>query len=131
MRTFALLVSAGLASTILAQAPDSNPPTRYLPLEREAGGTWMAHWNPATQTPRSIYGTGLAIEDWRENSLNEARRHAGEALKKYGHVLGLGDSEFRESIGARMGRTWSFKFDQYYRGLPCIGGRADVRVNMS
>ena len=45
-------------------------------------------------------------------------------------MLGLGDSEFRESIGARMGRTWSFKFDQYFQGLPCIGGRADVRINM-
>jgi hypothetical protein len=30
-----------------------------------------------------------------------------------------------------MGRTWSFVFDQYFRGLPVIGGRADVRVNMS
>jgi hypothetical protein len=29
-----------------------------------------------------------------------------------------------------MGRTWTFTFDQFFRGLPVIGGRADVRVHM-
>ena len=30
-----------------------------------------------------------------------------------------------------MGRTWSFTFDQSFRGVPVLEGRADVRINMS
>jgi hypothetical protein len=45
-------------------------------------------------------------------------------------LLGVGASRFREVIGARMGRSWSFTFDQYFAGLPVIDGRIDVRINM-
>jgi hypothetical protein len=94
-------------------------------------GGWHVDWNAATGTPRAIYGRGLPIAGWRENSLDTARRHANELLRERAEMLGLGSSDFREAIGARMGRTWSFVFDQYFRGLPCIGGRADVRISMA
>jgi hypothetical protein len=99
-------------------------------LDRRAGG-WVAHWNHATGTPRAVFGSGLPIVDWRGNTLQEARRHALAVLKDEAELLGLGDSEFREVIGSRMGRTWSFVFDQYVRGLPVVDGRADVRVSTS
>lgn len=94
-------------------------------------GKWFAHWNPATGTPRAIFGEGLPIADWRENTLEEARRHAGLLLVAQQDLLGLGTSEFRESIGTRIGRQWSFTYDQYFRGLPVVGGRADVRISMA
>ncbi|MCA8965768.1 MAG: hypothetical protein H6838_08910 [Planctomycetes bacterium] len=103
----------------------------FLNAEQANGGRWTAQWHPATVTPSAIYGTGLRIADWRENTLVEARRHALAALNTYHDMLGLGTSEFREIIGARMGRTWSFTFDQFFNGLPVIEGRADVRINMS
>src|SRR6185295_10568170 len=89
-----------------------------------------------------IIGTGIKLDDWRGSSLDEARRHALQLLREHADLLMLGDSEFRESIGARMGsevetptsvrgNVWSFKLDQYFRGLPCIGGRADVRINIA
>ena len=102
----------------------------FLLAEQARGGQWVAQWNPATLTPSAVYGTGLAIPDWRENTLVEARRHALLALQSHREMLGLGTSEFREVIGARMGRTWSFTFDQFFNGLPVIEGRADVRINM-
>ena len=95
------------------------------------GGQWRLDWSPATGTPRAIFGTGLDLVGWRENSLEEARRHAHQLLQTEAELLRLGASDFRETIGSRMGRTWSFAFDQYFRGLPVIGGRADVRISMS
>jgi hypothetical protein len=97
---------------------------------QQAGGIWHADIHPATGTPRAIWGSGLPLADWRENSLAEARRHAGLLLGDQHELLGLGTSEFREVIGSRMGSTWVLVYDQFFRGLPVIGGRADVRVHM-
>ena len=95
------------------------------------GGQWMQQPCIATGTPRAIYGTGLPIADWRENTLAEARRHASKLLQDESELLGLGTSEFREILGSRIGRQWSFVYDQFFRGLPVVGGRADVRVSMA
>jgi len=97
----------------------------------ERGGEWRIDWCTATGTPRAIYGTGLDLADWRGNTLDEARRQAHQLLRDQAELLRLGTSDFRETIGSRMGRTWSFVFDQYFQNLPVIGGRADVRVSMS
>lgn len=94
------------------------------------GGEWRIDWCAATGTPRAIYGTGLDLADWRGNSLDEARRQAHQLLREQAELLRLGTSDFREVIGSRMGRTWSFVFDQFFQNLPVIGGRADVRVSM-
>lgn len=94
-------------------------------------GAWRANWNLATGTPSAAYGEGIALVDWRESSLEEARRQAHLVLQHESELLRLGRSDFREVIGARMGRTWSFTFDQFYAGLPVVGGRADVRVSMA
>ena len=100
-------------------------------LPRNPRGNWVVKWHPATGTPHTIYGTGLKIADWGENSLEEGRRHANRLLVDQAQLLGLGTSSFRETIGARMGRTWSFTFDQFFQGIPVLEGRADVRINMS
>ena len=94
------------------------------------GGAWHVEWCAATGTPRAIWGSGIALDDWRANTIEEARRHALQLLQQHEALLQLGKSEFREVIGSRMGRSWSFVFDQYFGGLPAIGGRADVRINM-
>jgi len=95
------------------------------------GGAWNVEWCAATGTARAIWGSSIALADWRENTIDEARRHAELLLQQHTALLRLGKSEFREVIGSRMGRSWSFVFDQYFRGLPAIGGRADVRVHMT
>jgi hypothetical protein len=143
------LVVLGLAAAAAAQDPSERfPRPLAVPIPvldqrmeqespawqrfvSESGGTWVSRWNHATRTPRVVYGTGLELADWRGNSLEEARRHANQFLADQAELLGLGTSEFRESIGSRMGRTWTFTFDQYFRGLAVLGGRADVRVHMT
>lgn len=125
--------SCVLAVSIASQAPtqgEQSPQAAFTAFQDRAGGQWIAQWHAATGTPSAIYGTGLPIADWRENTLEEARRHATQLLATEHDLLGLGTSDFREVIGARMGRTWSFTFDQFFKGLPVIEGRADVRVNM-
>ncbi|MFY9340958.1 MAG: hypothetical protein WAT39_00620 [Planctomycetota bacterium] len=140
MRTVpAALASVLLALPLLAQKDDS-PAGRQLAafyqgpawqrLLEQAGGEWRVEWCAATGTPKAIWGSGLPLGGWRENSLDEARRHANLLLQQQAELLGLGTSEFREVIGSRMGRTWVLVFDQFFRGLPVIGGRADVRVHM-
>lgn len=133
MRRLALAASfAASLSTVSAQDPsdDQNPKAALAAFRAEQGGNWVVQWHPATGTPSAIYGTGLALAGWTENSLAHARLHANQLLTTHRDLLGLGTSDFRESIGARMGRSWSFTFDQYFRGLPVIDGRADIRINM-
>lgn len=141
MRSIATFVGLSLALPLLAQDPTPRTDVQLSPaaayqldrfpaLEERVGGQWMVHYFPATKTPEMTYGTGIPLTDWRGNSIDEARRHANQALITYGDLLKLGTSEYRESIGARMGRSWTFTFDQYLRGVPCVGGRADVRINM-
>lgn len=121
-------------SLLLAQEPTQPEPLASKAALRqfqERGGDWIVKRHPATGTPSTIYGSGLRITDWRENTLAEGRRHAVQLLKDEAELLGLGQSDFHEVIGARMGRTWSFTFDQSFRGIPAIEGRVDVRVNMA
>jgi len=135
MRNLALASLCLAASSVLAQ--EQSPLERFSSdaalqqFKRTHGGNWVVKWHPATGTPSPIYGTGIKIDDWRENSLEEARRHANQLLIDQDELLGLGTSSFQEVIGARMGRTWSFTFDQSFRGVPVLEGRVDVRVNMS
>jgi hypothetical protein len=133
MRMIAISASLALAVSAATQEPEftgQKPTAAFETFRRQHGGDWVAQWNPATGTPNAVYGTGLQLADWRENTLVEARRHALLQLEQHRELLGAGDSTFQESIGARMGRTWSFVFDQYFAGLPVIDGRADVRINM-
>ena len=100
-------------------------------FQRSIGGPWLVRWNAATGTPRAIFGHGYELAGWRGADLPEARLHAEQELRRWSSLLGAGTSEFREVIGARMGRTWTFTFEQWFRGLPVLGGRADVRIHMA
>ena len=96
---------------------------------QQAGGRWISHWNRATGTPKAIYGSGLPLSDWRGDTQEEARRAALLLLEQQAGLLGLGASEFREAIAARIGQNWSFVFDQHFRGIAVLEGRADVRIH--
>ncbi|MFO0278455.1 MAG: hypothetical protein ACK533_14360 [Planctomycetota bacterium] len=142
-----LLFATALPS-ILAQDPLPAPTPRqatdtadrtFVPADREPvwtafrdrrPGDWHAYWNHATGTPSAVFGPGITLADWRGNTVEEARRHALALLDAERELLGLDGLDLREAIAARMGRLWSFKFDLAYRGLPLVGGRADVRVGM-
>jgi hypothetical protein len=131
-----LAIAASLAAFTTAQDPTQDPSllhpkAAFKAFRAEQGGQWIAEWHAATGTPSAIYGTGLKLAGWSENTLAAARVHANAQLQQHGTLLGLGTSEFRESISGRMGRTWTFTYDQYFRGLKVIDGRADVRINMS
>lgn len=130
LRTRVLGVAAALATLLPAQEPAPAVADAWSGFQQQMPGTWLVRWHAPTGTPLEIYGQGYDLDDWRENSLAEARRHANAELARWSTLLGLGDSTFREQIGARMGRTWSFTFAQSFRGLPVIGGRADVRIHM-
>jgi hypothetical protein len=137
--TAGALVASLAAGSILAQTsptstsqptPTGAGASAWETFQQEAGNGWLVAWHAATGTPRAIWGAGLELADWRANSLEEARRHAHLQLQVRSELLGLDGSELRERVGARMGRTWTFTFEQWFAGLPVIGGRADVRIHM-
>lgn len=137
MRNLALASLCLAVPSLLAQDEQSTttkPLTSKAAFERfeqAQGGQWVVKWHPATGTPGTIYGTGMRIPGWGRNSLEAARVHANRVLQDHAGMLGLGTSSFQEVIGARMGRTWSFTFDQSFQGIPVLEGRVDVRINMS
>ncbi|MGK0300341.1 MAG: hypothetical protein ACI89X_001209, partial [Planctomycetota bacterium] len=135
MRNLALALLCFAAPSALAQEQSPikplTTPASFDRFQQAQGGDWIVKWHPATGTPGTIYGTGLKIRGWGKNSLQEGRRHANQLLIDQADLLGLGTSTFREIIGARMGRTWSFTFDQFFKDIPVIEGRVDVRVNMA
>ncbi|MEQ1634005.1 MAG: hypothetical protein ABL997_16620, partial [Planctomycetota bacterium] len=146
---------AFVASSLVAQKPQPDPqvqaqqraelalPDRAFDAQMEAtsiawqqftqstGGRWISQWNRATNTPSAIWGTGLPLANWNGNTQEEARRQATQLLRDRSDLLGLGQSEFREAIAARIGSNWSFVYDQYFQGVPVLDGRADVRVHMT
>src|SRR5262245_50438110 len=111
-------------------APAARDSAAFTAFAQQNPGTWWTRWCPATGTPIELFGTGLKVADWHD-SLAEARLHANAALVAYAQLLGTGDDEFRESIGTTFGGVWSFTFDQFHRGVPVVGGRADVRIHRS
>ncbi|MCR9244105.1 MAG: hypothetical protein NXI31_03680 [bacterium] len=126
----ALLAATLLLSSATAQEPRPAIQAAWQDFQGELPGPWLVRWHGATGTPVEIYGRGYDLNDWRGNSEAEARRHAELELQRWTDLLGIGTSVFTETIGARMGRTWSFTFGQTFRGVPVIGGRADLRVHM-
>ncbi len=133
LRLLGLTTAAVFALPLEAQEPGPNPSVAaaWQRFQQDTGGRWLVQWCAPTGTPQMVYGHGLALADWRENSLDEARRQANAQLAAHADLLGLGASDFTETIGARMGRTWTFTFAQRFAGLPVIGGRVDVRIHMS
>jgi len=133
MRSLILGASLGLTLFSPAQEPGqegTSPKQALTQFQRDHAGDWVVQWHAATGTPSAIYGQGIPLDGWRENTLEAARGFANQTLEQNRELLGLGSSTFVESIGARMGRTWSFTYEQFFHGLPVIGGRADVRINM-
>lgn len=116
-----------LAASLAAQSPTCE--AAFAEFAAANGSNWIVRWHEPTGTPSAVFGTGIELADWRENSLTEARRHAQRSIAAHEVLLGVGASEFREVIGARMGRTYTFAFDQWFQGLPVVGGRIDVRVH--
>ncbi len=97
----------------------------------EQGPLWKADWNPATVTPKAIYGTGIRVQDAAIEDIRLARRYATETLDRYAKLLGRGESTFVETIGVPTDNVFVFVYDQRFRGLRVTDARADVRVHRS
>lgn len=137
-RTLPATFVLALCAPLLAQKGPSPEQRQAIEFQRsqvwsdfveQNGDGWMLDFHPATGTPNAICGPGIPLADWRESSRNEARRHGTILLRDHANLLGLGTSEFREAISGRMGKTWSIVYDQYFRGLEVIDGRADIRIH--
>ncbi|MEE2886526.1 MAG: hypothetical protein VX951_03750, partial [Planctomycetota bacterium] len=117
-----LSLHAALASQGLA------PATAWRQFESGNGPGWTVQWNPSTGTPSAIYGPGLKLG--RDiGSLAVARGESAALLNRFAALLGRGQSNFVETIGVKANQVYIFVYEQDYKGLPVISGRADVRIH--
>jgi hypothetical protein len=128
MTTHTALLAFFLAAASLA-AQTVDPADRVQRLDAAFGSGWTVHWNEATGSPAAVYGPGLRIAAGPLDREADARAAAGVVLDRLVAAVGVGESRFEEVIAARATRVWVFVYRQLYRGLPVIGGRADVRIH--
>lgn len=118
------------SGTLVAQeAAAPSPAQAWIEFSESGDAGWHVVWNKATSTPRAIYGPGLRLDAGATRDLEDARRRADNVLRTHADLLGTGESTFVELIGQRAGRTYVLVYDQVYKGVPVLSGRADVRVH--
>ncbi|MCA8958687.1 MAG: hypothetical protein KDC87_21600, partial [Planctomycetes bacterium] len=121
-----LTLATVLPAAAFAQQQD--PQTAWKNFTAKHGTDWRVEWNPATNTPSAIFGPGLKL-DGRVDSLDAARAEANRLFDTYSALLGRGDSRFVEIIGEKTNMVYTLVYDQEYKGLSVISGRADMRIN--
>ena len=126
-----ILLASAPAWSQEAPNPQDARTLAWLDFLGRHGDRWQAAWCKATGTPEAIYGPGLALKQGPIASLAEASALAEQVLEDHAELLGRGASSFAQSIGVQVGDNYIFVYDQYFKGLPVIGGRADVRLNRS
>ena len=121
-----VLLALSLPSLGLAQQLD--PQNAWDQFQVTNGSDWRVQWNPATGTPKAIYGPGLKLSG-EVGSLAAARAEATTVLNRFSALLGRGHSTFVETIGTKAQKVYVFVYDQTFGGLPVINGRADIRIH--
>lgn len=96
-------------------------------LDRE-GERWESRWNYATGTPKAIWGPGLQVSERAVETEAEARGLAERVLRDQRAVLDPGASTLTEATAVKVNHTWVFVYEQWFRGVPVLGGRADIRL---
>ncbi|MCC7398806.1 MAG: hypothetical protein IT455_17195, partial [Planctomycetes bacterium] len=79
MRSLILGASLGLTLFSPAQEPGqegTSPKQALTQFQRDHAGDWVVQWHAATGTPSAIYGQGIPLDGWRENTLEAARGFA-------------------------------------------------------
>ncbi len=115
-----------LAAASPAQQVD--PATAWGQFTAANGQDWQVDWSAATGTPGAIYGPGLKL-DGPIADIDNARLESKALLTRFSSLLGKGESNFVEVIGVKIRQVYVFVYDQKYKGLDVISGRADVRIN--
>ena len=127
------MLGAGiLAAGATAQIPDGTSPadqSAWTQFVAEHGAGWQVDWNKSTGTPEAVWGPGLDLGAGPLANVNAARPHAEATLRRYADLLKTGDSTFVEVIGEKVERVNIFVYQQRFRGLDVIDGRADVRIH--
>jgi hypothetical protein len=121
-----LAVVLSLQAALISQHLE--PTQAWSQFQTGQGSEWTAEWNPATGTPKAVYGPGLKLGQ-AVKSVAAARTQSTNLLNQFAALLGRGSSSFVETIGIKANQTYIFVYDQSYRNLPVISGRADVRIH--
>ena len=117
-----------LLFTTSAASQAVEPANTWRDFQSTQGPGWTVEWSEATGTPNAIYGPGLRLGG-AVASLEAARTESKALLNRFADLLGRGESNFVETIGVKVNKVYILVYDQEYKGLSVISGRADVRIN--
>ncbi|MCR9243758.1 MAG: hypothetical protein NXI31_01915 [bacterium] len=92
---------------------------------------WRVEWNRAAGTPAAIFGPGLPRHSALVEDRATATAIARQLLNDHAALLGQGASTFELDTYARVRQMHILVFEQRFRGIPVIQGRADVRLHDS
>ena len=98
-------------------------------VSAQRGRDWSVDWSKRSQTPTAIFGPGLRLSHEPVLRSARARELGRQALERYAKLLGRGQSQFVLRDYAKVNRMHVLVYDQKYRGLPVIDGRADIRLH--
>ena len=82
--TISIAVALSLQASLVSQQID--PPTAWQAFEEQLGSDWTSQWNPATGTPKAIYGPGLKLGA-EVSDVASARREALGLLNRFSSNL--------------------------------------------
>jgi hypothetical protein len=94
----------------------------------ENGPLWLARWNPATGTPKSIVGSGIDLGVGPIRDEASARQQGLIVLYRYAELLGIDPTHFTPRTVHKGLQLWILVYDMVYQGVPVVGGRADLRI---
>ncbi len=117
-----------LLFTASAASQAVEPANTWRDFQSTQGPGWTVEWSETTGTPNAIYGPGLRLGG-AVASLEAARTESKALLNRFADLLGRGESNFVETIGVKVNKVYILVYDQEYKGLSVISGRADVRIN--
>jgi Zn-dependent metalloprotease len=115
-----------LPATAILQAPLDMPGALDADdlMTARYGGDWYVHlWQPVSRTPLAIYGSGVQVSASPLATDALAEQAAMNFFQANGDVLRADASDLRVDQVARGAERVGVQCQQYFHGIPVIGGR--------
>lgn len=91
---------------------------------------WQVVWSEASRTPKAVYGPGLRVASGVAG-MADAQELGSQVLGQHADLLGWPAAGFEVVTHARVNETYVLVYQQRYRRLRVLDGRADVRLHES
>lgn len=95
-------------------------------FESRAPGPWFYWWNEETGTAHQVWGWGTQFATSRVATAEQAEALAREFIRINHELFGTTGEDLVTAKVTNAAGKWGVVFEQVYKGLPVVGGRAHV-----